>query len=137
MKLKEKRELLFRILFSHPFDENQEVQKDMLESFTRNEKEISEEDKELVLAELAQIRNHLPEIDDIINQKVERWNTKTMAKVELAILRMTVYELFYKKEAPIPVLANDAVTLAAAYGQDNSFRFVNGAIAKIVEGLDK
>ena len=51
MKLKEKRELLFRILFSHPFDENQEVQKDMLESFTRNEKEISEEDKELVLAE--------------------------------------------------------------------------------------
>lgn len=137
MKLKEKRELLFRILFSHPFDENQEVQKDMLESFTRNEKEISEEDKELVLAELAQIRNHLPEIDDIINQKVERWNTKTMAKVELAILRMTVYELFYKKEAPIPVLANDAVTLASAYGQDNSFRFVNGAIAKIVEGLDK
>lgn len=137
MKLKEKRELLFRILFSHPFDENQEVQKDMLESFTRNEKEISEEDKELVLAELAQIRNHLPEIDDIINQKVERWNTKTMAKVELAILRMTVYELFYKKEAPIPVLANDAVTLASAYGQDNSFRFVNGAVAKIVEGLDK
>ncbi|MDO4764952.1 MAG: transcription antitermination factor NusB [Eubacteriales bacterium] len=137
MKLKEKRELLFRILFSHPFDENQEVQKDMLESFTRNEKEISEEDKELVLAELAQIRNHLPEIDDIINQKVERWNTKTMAKVELAILRMTVYELFYKKEVPIPVLANDAVTLASAYGQDNSFRFVNGAVAKIVEGLDR
>ena len=60
-----------------------------------------------------------------------------MAKVELAILRLTVYELFYKKEAPVNVVAKDAVRLAADYGQDAAYRLVNGAVSRLIEDLPK
>ena len=135
MKLKEKRELLFRILFGQSFHDNQTLERDAIEAFTKEEKEISEEDKDLVIKEWTEMKENLSEIDACIDRKVERWNTKTMARVELAILRLMVYELFYKKEAPVRVLANDAVRLAMTYGQEASYRFVNGALAKILEDL--
>lgn len=135
MKRKEKRELLFRILFGQSFHENQSFEREAIAVFTKEEKLISEEEKDLVFDELTEIVNHLSEIDERIDRKVERWNTKTMARVELAILRLMVYELFYKKETPVSVLANDAVRLATSYGQEASYRFVNGALAKILEEL--
>ncbi|RRD95728.1 transcription antitermination factor NusB [Clostridiales bacterium COT073_COT-073] len=135
MKLKEKRELLFRLLFGQSFHVNQCLDKEEIEVFTKEEKAISEADKDLVLKEIMEIKANLPEIDERIDRKVERWNTKTMARVELAILRLMVYELFYKKETPVRVLANDAVRLATSYGQEASYRFVNGALAKILEEL--
>lgn len=132
MKQKEKRELLFRVLFGQSFNDNEVVEEEMLESYTKNDKEISEEDKQNVLAELNQIKKLLPEIDARIDKNIERWNTKTMARIELAILRLTVYEAFYKQGNIINVLANDAVTLASKYGQDASYRFVNGALANLL-----
>ena len=137
MKLKEKRELLFRILFGQSFHPEQDFDAEALEVFNRNEKPISEEDQEIVRKELAEIERLLPEMDERINRRVERWNTATMAKVELAILRLTVYELFYKKEAPVNVVAKDAVRLAADYGQDAAYRFVNGAVSRLIEELPK
>jgi len=135
MKLKEKRELLFRVLFGQSFHQEQDLDAEALEVFNRNEKPVSEEDQAVVLQELEEIRKLLPEIDERINRRVERWNTATMAKVELAILRLTVYELFYKKETPVSILAKDAVSLAASYGQDAAYRFVNGPITKLLEEL--
>ncbi len=135
MKQKEKRELLFRVLFGQSFHQEQDLDAEALEVFNRNEKPVSEEDQAVVRQELEEIRKLLPEIDARINRRVERWNTATMAKVELAILRLTVYELFYKKEAPVSILAKDAVSLAASYGQDAAYRFVNGAITKLLEEL--
>ncbi|AVM70217.1 antitermination protein NusB [Lachnospiraceae bacterium oral taxon 500] len=135
MKLKEKRELLFRVLFGQSFHQEQDLDAEALEVFNRNEKPVSEEDQAVVRQELEEIRKLLPEIDERINRRVERWNTATMAKVELAILRLTVYELFYKKEAPVGILAKDAVSLAAGYGQDAAYRFVNGAVSRLLEEL--
>lgn len=135
MRLKEKRELLFRVLFGQSFHQEQDLDAEALEVFNRNEKPIAEADQAAVLEELAEIKSLLPEIDERINRRVERWNTRTMAKVELAILRLTVYELFYKKETPVSILAKDAVSLAAGYGQDAAYRFVNGAVSRLLEEL--
>lgn len=132
MKQKEKRELLFRVLFGQSFNDNEVVQEDMLESYTKNDKEITEEEKQMVFADLNEIKRLLPEMDAIIDKNVQRWNTKTMARIELAILRLTVYEAFFKQGNIDNVLANDAVTLASKYGQEASYRFVNGAVAKIL-----
>lgn len=135
MKLKRKRELLFRILFGQSFHAEADIDREEIEVYAREGVALSEEDKDLVFKDLQAIQTYLPEIDQKINQRVERWNTKTMARVELAILRLSVYELFYKQEAPVNVIANDAVRFAADYGQDAAYRFVNGAIAKIMADL--
>ncbi len=137
MKQKEKRELLFRILFGQSFHKEMDLDAEALETFNRNEKLIAEEDKEIILREIQEIQRLLPEIDERLDRRLERWNTATMAKVELAILRLMAYELFYKKETPVNILAKDGVSLASNYGQEAAYRFVNGALTRLIEELPK
>ncbi len=55
-----------------------------------------------------------------------------MGKVELAIIRLAVYEMEYDDDIPTGVAINEAVELAKKYGTKDSPSFVNGILAKIV-----
>ena len=55
-----------------------------------------------------------------------------MGKVELAILRLGLYELLYEEDIPNNVAVNEAVELAKKYGTEDSFSFVNGVLAKFL-----
>ena len=50
--------------------------------------------------------------------------------VERALLRIAIYELVIEKK-PIEIVANEAVELAKEYGEEKSYEFVNGVLAKI------
>ena len=54
-----------------------------------------------------------------------------MAKVELTLIRLAVYEMKFEEGVPTGVAINEAVELAKAYGEDNSPAFVNGVLARI------
>ena len=54
-----------------------------------------------------------------------------MAKVELTLIRVAVYEIKYEEDVPTGVAINEAVELAKEYGEDNSSSFVNGVLARI------
>ena len=54
-----------------------------------------------------------------------------MAKVDLTILRLAVYEMKYDEDIPVKVAINEAVELAKLYGTDESPAFVNGVLAKL------
>ena len=71
-------------------------------------------------------------IDAIINEKVDKWKTTRMPKVDLAILRLAVYEIKFEEDIPEGVSINEAVELAKLYGTDKSSSFVNGALSKVV-----
>ena len=77
------------------------------------------------------IIEHIPEIDQLINDVAEGWTTKRMAKVDLSLIRLAVYEVRYEK-LPEGVAINEAVELAKQYGEDNSSAFVNGVLAKLI-----
>ena len=53
-------------------------------------------------------------------------------KVDLAILRLAVYELFFEKSAPPKVVVDEAIELAKEYGSETSGGFVNGALGKLI-----
>lgn len=53
-----------------------------------------------------------------------------MAKVDLSIIRIAVYEIKYEDDIPFKVSVNEAVELAKKYGADESPAFVNGILAK-------
>ena len=75
---------------------------------------------------------HVEEIDALINEVVEGWKTTRMAKVDLSLIRLAVYEIRYEK-IPKGIAINEAVELAKKYGADQSAGFVNGVLAKIDE----
>ena len=59
--------------------------------------------------------------------------TTRMGKVDLALIRLAVYEIRYDDEIPFKVAVNEAVELAKQYGTNDSPSFVNGILAKFAE----
>ena len=66
----------------------------------------------------------------MINETAKGWSTDRMGKVDLTILRLAVYEIRYDEDVPTGVAINEAVELAKKFGQEGSFAFVNGVLAK-------
>ena len=62
----------------------------------------------------------------------EDWNIDRISKINLAILKLAIYEMIYKKLA-YKIVINEAVELAKKYGEEQSGPFVNGILASIVK----
>ncbi len=76
-------------------------------------------------------RASLLEIDALIARVAEHWTLERMATVDRNILRMAIYELV-STDTPVGVVINEAVELAKRYSTEESGRFVNGMLGKIV-----
>ena len=72
-------------------------------------------------------------IDDIIQISSTSWDMKRIAKVDLSILRVAITEILYLSDIPDKVYINEAIDLAKKYGDENSYKFVNGLLGKIVK----
>ncbi len=71
-------------------------------------------------------------LEQINKELSEKWELSRLSKISIAILKLAVYEILYKK-LPYKVVINEAVELAKAYGDDNAPSFVNGILASIVK----
>lgn len=145
MTRKELREHEFKILFRAEFHEPQEMQS-QLEIVEENLGSLLEDDAEALSTRLkctdeelkeindkvCKVLEKLTEIDAMINEKSVGWKTSRMSKVDLAILRLGVYELRFDEDIPDKVAINEAVELAKKFGTDDSSAFVNGVLAKFV-----
>ena len=128
MSRREIREQIFKMLFLIEFHESEEMPEQM-ELFLEEE-EI--EENTYIQEKYQKIVEKLNEIDEAINEKATGWKTSRMSKVDLALLRLAVYEIRYDEEIPEGVAINEAVELAKKYGTDGSPAFINGVLAKFV-----
>jgi len=83
------------------------------------------------------IHTNQNEIDEVITKYSKHWKLDRIARVELAILRLSLYELMYRSDIPLRVSINEAVELSKAFADDKSRPFINGildAAAKAIDG---
>ena len=80
---------------------------------------------------------HLADIDPIIQKNSENWVFSRIAKVDLAILRLAIYELLFRKDIPPIVSINEAIDIAKALSGPDSKRFINGILDKVKDSLDR
>jgi len=85
---------------------------------------------------IEQIIDKLPEIDKLITKNAPEWPIGKLNKVDLAILRLAIYELIEGK-VPEKVVIDEAVELGKEYGAQNTARFVNGVLGTILENLKR
>jgi transcription antitermination protein NusB len=72
-------------------------------------------------------------LDKQIEKAVPEFSIDKINKVDLAILRLAVYELLIEKTQPTKVIIDEAIELAKEYGGDTSPSFINGALGKITQ----
>ena len=99
--------------------------------YMENMEGVSEKDRTYMEDKFEKIREHLEEIDQLLNETSKGWKTSRMNKVDLNVLRLAVYELKYDEEVPTGVAINEAVELAKKFGGDESPAFVNGILARL------
>jgi transcription antitermination protein NusB len=78
------------------------------------------------------VHAHGQRIDAILSDYAEGWTVARMPDVDRAILRLGVYELLWRDDVPDAVAIDEAVELAKALSTDESPRFVNGVLARVV-----
>lgn len=78
------------------------------------------------------IVDNLKEIDKVINQCAPEWPIAKLNKIDLAILRLALYELMIEKKNPIKVIIDEAVELGKEYGSQNSSKFINGVLGAVL-----
>ena len=73
------------------------------------------------------------QINNLIEKYAPKYPLDKIAKVDLAILQLAVFELIFEKEQPAKVVIDEAVELAKELGSDKAYAFVNAVMGKIYD----
>ncbi len=82
------------------------------------------------------ILKKLDKIDSLIKKYAKKFPIEKIAKIDLAILRLSIYDLFFEKKIPPKVIINEAVELSKELGGDRSYAFINAILGKIYLNVD-
>jgi N utilization substance protein B len=75
-------------------------------------------------------------IDQVIAAVSKDWNVERMANVGRNIMRLALYEVFFCDDIPNSVSVNEAVDLGKKFGGDDSGKFINGILGKVIENIE-
>lgn len=130
MKQSDKRRHIIILLYLSEFHEKQEME-DQLQLY--KEMWIDEEDAFAYIKEkFTRVLGKLGVIDPMIASVSAGWKLDRMGRIDLNIMRLAVYEMFYDEEVPANVAIAEAVILAKDYGKDDSaMAFINGILGKL------
>lgn len=131
MSRREMREHLFRLLFTKEFHSVAEMGEQAtlyLEKYA-----ISPEERELIRERLFQILEKISDLDKIIERVSTGWKLYRLSKVDLALLRLAIYEIQFDEDIPVAVAINEAVEIAKVFSGESGPSFINGILAKVVK----
>jgi transcription antitermination protein NusB len=79
------------------------------------------------------VQAHQADIDVTIAKYADRWAITRMPVIDRTLLRIALFELIWREDIPIPVTINEAVELAKELSTEDSGRFINGLLGKVVD----
>ena len=132
MNRSQAREYAFKLLYQIEIQKS--ITDEDIEIFFENNEIKDREAKEYIKDVVSGIEENAKDIVNEIEKNLKQdWNIDRVSKINLALLKLAIYEIKYKK-LPFKVVINEVVELAKKYGEDTSKVFVNGILASVVKG---
>ncbi|EAC7825499.1 transcription antitermination factor NusB [Listeria monocytogenes] len=123
MKRREAREKALQALFQIELNEM---------SLDQAIKNIMEDEQDDYMEKLVEgVMANKSEIDAIIEPNLDNWRMDRLSKVDLSLLRLSVYEIKYLDDVPNRVSLNESIEIAKIYSDEKSSKFINGVLANI------
>ena len=126
------RKLALSSIFSWSFAEP-DIERNIQASTEILEEEGVSYDNELTKFIVDGVREHIEEINRIVEECAPDWPIDKIAKIDLVILRIAIFEVLFSKKTPLKVAIDEAVEIAKEFGNDTSHKFVNGVLGTVVE----
>ncbi|NLK20927.1 MAG: transcription antitermination factor NusB [Epulopiscium sp.] len=136
MSRRRMREHIFTLLFQREFAQSDEIEERIQLYFEQNP-QIKDRQKEYILEEIQGMNEKLDKIDKILSKHSKGWAIERMSKVDLSILRVAIYEMYYREDIPKSVAINEAVELAKKYSSDQAPSFINGILGNIASSMEE
>lgn len=76
------------------------------------------------------------QIDEMLSDYLKGWQMDRLSRIDREVLRLAVYEMLYRPDVPPKVVVNEAIELAKHFGMEESGKFVNGVLGKMIKDLD-
>ena len=131
MNRSETRELAFKLLYQ--IEIQKEINNEDILLFFENNNVQSKQAQEYIEDVVKGINKEAKEIMDTISKNLKKdWEIERISKVNIALLKLGIYEIVYKK-IPFKVVINEVVELAKKYGEESSKVFINGILASVVK----
>lgn len=118
----------FRFIFQWEMNPPENLDRDLDEYFLR-----LEQDQEYFSYAVELIGGVLEKreiLDSIIRELVENWEFSRIAKVELAMLRVALFELKYRLDVPPVVIIDETLEISRDFSSEDSRKFLNGVLDK-------
>ena len=136
MKRRDARKHIFNLVFQTEFQDGENAE-EILKTYEMEYADISEDCAGYIKDEYKGIFGNINEIDDIIDRYASGWRVGRLAKTDLAILRIGVYELVFSEDIPDAVAVNEAVELSKAFSEEKAPAFINAVLAKVAKGEER
>jgi N utilization substance protein B len=126
------REQTFKLIYSLEI-QKQENLEEAIELYEESNQITDQNAKVYIADAIFGIQKNKEEIVNQIEKNLKSdWKLERISKVDMAILKLAIYELKYT-DIPFKVAINEAVELAKKYGEESSKNFVNGILASVVK----
>lgn len=131
---RESREAALQFLFGRDLQSDFEAQgKDEFWRLRPAESRVQGLANEIVAGVIEKKEN----IDAILKEATANYELNRITTVDRNILRIAIYEMLYREDIPPVVSINEAIEIAKRFGTDESGRFVNGVLDRIVKDLER
>lgn len=133
MKRKNQRELLIKMFYE--MEMNKDFGNQIYKSFLENNSINNLDDRYFYSLYELYIKNK-EAIDESIKSLISlSWDMSRIAKVDLSILRVAVTEIVHMEDIPYKVSINEAIDLAKDYGDESSYKFINGILGNLMKQI--
>jgi N utilization substance protein B len=129
------RAVAMQYLYSHSINQPKDLPDDLRLFFEHqpNPRDHYAFGEELIHGALA----HLPEIDGHIRSLAQNWEFERIARIDLAILRIAIFEMLYRQDIPPVVSINEAIDLSKQFSNADAKRFINGILDRLKAQLGR
>jgi N utilization substance protein B len=84
---------------------------------------------------IAGVIENIDDIDKMLNDHLENWDISRINRVDLAILRMSIYSLMFQGDMHPSIVIDEAIGICREFGADDSYKFINGVLDSIRKTL--
>jgi len=109
------------VCFSWLEEEKQKKLGDSLAAFSR--------------ALVAGVIENIDDIDKMLKDHLEHWDISRINRVDLAVLRMSIYSLMFQSDMHPSIVIDEAIGICREFGTDDSYKFVNGILDSVRKTL--
>ncbi|KPV56127.1 nitrogen utilization protein B [Paenibacillus sp. A3] len=110
------------------------------EARTEDEAQLTRERDQIAPHEVLELvegtMQHKRQIDGLLSDYLKGWQMDRLSKVDREIMRLATYEMVFREDVPPKVVVNEAIEMAKNFGTEESGKFVNGVLGKMIKDLE-